>query len=118
MQAKPNFVTERQLDSVLDEIQDHFPTFVGGVVVDRNGFLMAARDRSENQLPSNLLGLAAVADRKIEGISDRLAAYQQVRRHLGRDGVQLFVVLEKRPRENLPRFNALRKILARTTLDV
>ncbi len=110
MVVNSEFVTEQQLNSVLTNIEQAFPTFVGGVFVDKDGFLMAERKKAlGGHVDMNMVGLAAVADRKIHGISEHLDGYQQVKRDLG--GAHLFVLLDKQPQQNLPLFNELRKIL-------
>ncbi|MHA1732434.1 MAG: hypothetical protein ACTSU5_10840 [Promethearchaeota archaeon] len=106
-------MTEDELNVVLSDIERTFPTFAGGVFVDTDGFLLAERKRDPSMIEMNLVGLAAVAGRRLEGISEHIEGYQKVRRDFG--SAHLFVLLEKKPKTNLPLFNHLRKIVKRVS---
>ncbi|GAB4319388.1 MAG: hypothetical protein Kow0069_22880 [Promethearchaeota archaeon] len=108
------FITENDVERFLDEVEDAFPTFVGGVVADENGFLVGGRLKRglERRLDEESLALAAVANRRLCGISERLEGFQRVKRQLG-EGLSLLVVLRKEPQENLAGYSRLKKVLKR-----
>ena len=101
----------------LEEIQKTFPTFIGGVIADEDG-LVVASCKSSNHLDEKILALSSITDRNLQEYYSQMGfkegSYIKVKRDLT-DRLKLCLLLNKDPR-NLPRFKELNRILERKQL--
>ena len=107
------FLTEGHFD-FLHDIRQIFPTFIGGVVADRHGFVVASAKESPN-LNEEILAISSVTNRNLDeyyaNMGFKKGSYITVKRDLD-NHLTLCLLLQKDP-QNLHRFKEFNKILER-----
>jgi len=106
-------IQEHEVNNFLSDVENTFPNFVAGVIVDRHGFPIAARMPDNFHIQENQMALSAIAGKR-DIIQD--PRFLKVKRHLDESkNVRLFVLLEK-SNQYINRFKSLKNIIASQTL--
>jgi hypothetical protein len=110
------FLTESHFD-FLKDIRQVFPSFIGGVVTDRHGFVVAST-KKEATLDEEILAVSSISDRNLEEYYARMGfnkgSYITVKRDLD-EHLKLCLLLHKDP-QNLHKFKEFNKILQRKNI--
>jgi capsule polysaccharide export protein KpsE/RkpR len=110
------FLTVRHFD-FLEDIRQVFPSFIGGVVADRHGFVVAST-KKEPSLDEEILAVSSITDRNLDDYYARMGfhkgSYITVKRDLD-DHLKLCLLLHKTP-QNLHKFKEFNKILRRKNI--
>ncbi len=101
----------------LEDIRKTFPTFIGGVIADEHGFVVASC-KQNSSLDEKILAISSCTNRDLDEYYAKMGfeegSYIKVKRDLT-SNLKLCILLNKDP-SNLPRFKELNKILERKHL--
>ncbi len=101
----------------LEDIRKTFPSFIGGVIADEHGFVVASC-KEHACLDEEILALSSITNRDLQEYYTQMGfeegSYIKVKRDLT-SRLKLCLLLNKDP-ANLPRFKELNKILERKQL--
>ncbi len=101
----------------LEDIRKTFPSFIGGVIADEHGFVVASC-KEQARLDEEILALSSITNRDLNEYYSEMGfpegSYIKVKRDLT-SRLKLCLLLNKDP-ANLPRFKELNRILERKLL--
>ncbi|OLS13062.1 MAG: hypothetical protein RBG13Loki_3324 [Promethearchaeota archaeon CR_4] len=101
----------------LEDIRKTFPTFIGGVIADENGFVVASC-KDQICFDEEILALSTITNRDLHEYYAKMGfeegSYIKVKRDLN-NHLKLCILLNKDP-VNLPLFKELNRLLERKLL--